>query len=82
MKGILEPGNEILVSHDGMVMSPHLEAKWATGKNSKDFGKFVRAMNEYYEQVATLIKENPAVTSLGELALFLNGTLDSEVYLI
>jgi len=71
MQDILEPGNDILVSHDGIVMSPHLDARYL----EIDFGKFTRSMNEYYEQVATLIKDNPAVTSLGDVALFLNGTL-------
>ena len=77
MEGILEPGHDILVSHDGEVMSPHLSAEWKVrdSKTAKIMSSFERGMNEYHEQVIKLIKENPAISSLGDVALFLNGTL-------
>ena len=75
MDGILESGHDIIVTHDGQVLSPHLSAEWNLKTQGKKFKAFEEGMKDYHEEVIKLVSENPGITSLGDAALFLNGTL-------
>jgi len=72
LEGIVNEGNDILVAADGRVLSPHLDLKNTTaGIHSLDFEK---GMQKVYKDAIEIIKSDKSIESLGDGALFVNGS--------
>ena len=56
-----------------VIVGPHLAAKWGE-KNKKDFEKLNKAIEKDFKELAGFVTYDKSLTTIGDLALFLNGT--------